>query len=231
MPTYYEIYDRFSKEYDELVNHEDYQNNLQKTLLSLFDWKNKDVIEAGIGTGRVTAKYISLVRSVCGLDREINMLNQAKSNLLPYAGKIKFEKCDNLNLNSIKETYDIFIEGWAFGHTICDHPGNTAEVAEQLISQASELLDESGQICFIETLGTNCTSPKPPNEMLAAFYVLLENGYGFKKKEIDTSYMFRDNKEAQRIMGFFFGQEMRKSVKSLSKNIIPEWTGIWYRDK
>ena len=231
MPTYYDIYNKYIAEYDELVKHEDYQDNLQKTLLSLFDWKNKTVIEAGIGTGRVTSKYIPIVKSVCGLDRAENMLQKAEKNLTQFLEKIEFKVCDNLNLASIKRKYDVFIEGWAFGHTVSDSPESINNTVELLINQVLSLLNKNGDICFIETLGTNYLQPEPPNNVLSLFYNILEKKHGFNKVIIDTSYRFENNNEAQRIMGFFFGQDMKDSVKNSGKNIIPEWTGLWYKKK
>lgn len=38
MPKMFEIYQNHSMEYDELVNHEDYQNNLRKYLLETIDF-------------------------------------------------------------------------------------------------------------------------------------------------------------------------------------------------
>ena len=231
MPSYYEIYDYYPSEYDELVRHEDYQNNLQKALFALFDWNDKDVIEAGIGTGRGTFQYISLVRSVLGLDRAASMLKQAEGNLTAYAEKINFRQCDNLEIGSIKGRFDFFIEGWAFGHTVGDHADDIESIAKKLVDPALGKLKEGGHVCFIETLGTNSTMPKAPNETLAAFYAILEDEYGFERVEIDTSYRFENIHEARRIMGFFFGQDMAEKVEKTGTSIIPEWTGIWHRKK
>ena len=50
----FKIYQNYSDLYDELVNHEDYNNNLYKFLNDNIQWENKVVGEFGIGTGRVT---------------------------------------------------------------------------------------------------------------------------------------------------------------------------------
>lgn len=231
MPSHYEIYDRYPSEYDEMVFCEDYQNNLRRTLLTLFDWNEKDVLEPGIGTGRVTSQYISMVKSVYGLDRAEAMLKQAEKNLAAYSEKLKMQRCDNLDMDSIKGAFEIFIEGWAFGHTVSDHSDDIEGVVKRLVEPVFRLIKPNGHICFIETLGTNTVLPKAPNETLAAFYTILENKYAFKRVEVDTSYRFESNEEAQRIMGFFFGPDMAEKVKKSGKSIIPEWTGIWHRKR
>ncbi len=52
MPSMQEIYNNYSLQYDELVNHEDYNNNLSNYLLEKFNFSGKTIIELGVGTGR-----------------------------------------------------------------------------------------------------------------------------------------------------------------------------------
>ena len=54
MPSMYEIYDAHSDRYHELVMREDYQGNLARALKRVARWRDAVVVEAGIGTGRVT---------------------------------------------------------------------------------------------------------------------------------------------------------------------------------
>ena len=60
----FKVYQNYSDLYDELVNHEDYNNNLSKFLKNNIQWENKIVGEFGIGTGRVTRNYIDKVQKV-----------------------------------------------------------------------------------------------------------------------------------------------------------------------
>ncbi|HGJ67444.1 TPA: hypothetical protein ENS27_18940, partial [bacterium] len=48
-------------------------------------------------------------------------------------------------------------------------------------------------------------------EVLPYFYEKLEQ-YGFKKNIIETDYKFSDYKEASRIMGAFFGDNMKNNI-------------------
>ncbi|MDI6780393.1 MAG: class I SAM-dependent methyltransferase [Bacteroidota bacterium] len=100
-----------------LVLHEDYQQNLKKLMHSLVSWENKVVVEAGIGTGRVTNLYIEKAKQVYGFDCAPHMLTKLKTNLSDNLHKIKLYNADNLNLLEPPAKGDIFIEGWSFGHT------------------------------------------------------------------------------------------------------------------
>jgi hypothetical protein len=64
MSDMFKVYQNYSNLYDELVNHEDYENNLCKFLNNNIQWDNKVVGEFGIGTGRVTKTYIDKVQKV-----------------------------------------------------------------------------------------------------------------------------------------------------------------------
>jgi ubiquinone/menaquinone biosynthesis C-methylase UbiE len=229
MPEMYEVYDAYSANYDELVNHEDCDKNLKNALLSICDWENKSIFEAGIGTGRVTAIYANLVKRIIAADRSIHMITAAKENLDQYLDKIEFVVKDNLSLKEIAIKADIFIEGWAFGHSVCDIPDSVEKIADVLVKQAFSLVKPEGKIIFIETLGTGNEEPKAPVAPLEKFYNLLENKYGFVQKVIRTDYLFETVNEASRILGFFFGEKMGKLVGEKGSNRVPECTGIWIK--
>jgi ubiquinone/menaquinone biosynthesis C-methylase UbiE len=231
MPSMYEIYERYSHQYDELVSHEDYQHNLKQLLFSLVDWKNKIVVEAGIGTGRVTSIYIDVVKHVYGIDRSSHMLEKLKSNLSTRLNLIDLYSADNLHLPELPEKADIFIEGWSFGHTISDNETELVTVTDILVNHARRMTKDTGKILFIETLGSNSKIPKAPKESLASFFRLLENKYGFRCHKIRTDYKFSTNADAARITGFFFGDKFGEEVLQSGRSIVPEWTGVWELDK
>jgi ubiquinone/menaquinone biosynthesis C-methylase UbiE len=231
MPRMYEIYERHSHEYDELVRYEDHRQNLKKLLQSLVDWENKTVIEAGIGTGRVTHLYVEKVKRVYGLDRSPHMLEGLKKNLSSQLYKIELLCADNLHLTELSEKGDIFIEGWSFGHTISDNENNIDETTRVLVEQSIRMTKEDGLIIFIETLGSNSEIAKAPKESLSKFYYLIENKFGFIRHEIRIDYKFPSVEEAARITGFFFGNDFGENILRTRKAIVPEWTGVWVLDK
>ena len=224
-----EIYKKYSTQYDQLVNSEDYQNNLKKFLLNNIDWNNKIVYEPGIGTGRLTNIYIDRISLVYGFDIENHMLEQCKKNLYKYMHKIRLNAADNIDLPPAEDKADILIEGWSFGHTIVDHGANVPGTTEKLIDNLNKLIKDNGVIVIIETLGTNIDQAKALNQSLEDFYSLLEKKYGFNKTIIRTDYMFNEYNEAADVLGFFFGKEMKEEILQKKINIIPEYTGIWLK--
>ena len=225
----YEIYDSYSANYDELVRYEDCDKNFKNALLSICDWTDKTVFEAGIGTGRITAIYAGLAKKVIATDRSIHMIDAAKKNLDQYLSKIEFVVKDNFSLKELAVKADIFVEGWAFGHAVCDMPDKVEEISEVFIKQASYLVKPEGKIILIETLGTGNEEPKPPAVPLEKFYTLLENKYGFVRKVIRTDYLFETADEASRILGFFFGEEMKELAIKRGNKRFPECSGIWIK--
>ncbi len=229
MPSMNEIYLKYSIEYDELVNHEDYQSNLKKWLHTNIDFMDKLVIEFGTGTGRITKQYIEKVKKAICFDGSIHMLDKCRLNLKDYNHKIEYQVRDNLNIEGINEKADIIIEGWSFGHTVIDVSADIEKTISKLIRNCSQLLKKDGKIIIIETLGTNTENAAPPLEILKQFYSILEKEHMFKKDIITTDYLFCNPQEAFRICDFFFGSSVSQQIKEKELSHIPEYTGIWLK--
>ena len=52
---------------------------------------------------------------------------------------------------------------------------------------------------------------------------------GFQNKWIRTDYQFESLDEAVDLAGFFFGAEMADRVRERRIVILPECTGVWWR--
>ncbi len=224
-----EIYKKHAANYDELVNAEDYENNLNKFLLKEIDWKDKTVYEAGIGTGRVTQIYINDVKKCYGFDREQHMLDKCHENLINFEKKIQLKTGINTILKPAETSSDLFIEGWSFGHTMNENKNQYKEIFKSMYEQITQLLNPQGKIIIMETMGTNVEEPSGKIGVLEEFYDLLEKEYGFKRYVLRTDYKYPDYMEAARIMGFFFGDEMKNDILTNKKTIIKEFTGIWIK--
>lgn len=227
MPSMYEIYDNFAVEYDELVSNEDYQGNLKKFL----EKNIKDaawVLELGTGTGRVTALYAERASKILCCDRSSHMLEKTKQKLGVHNHKIEYRVLDNKEIDRIEDAYNVVIEGWAFGHTVMDNSKNVEAIADKLVRSTESKVKENGRLIFIETMGTNNKKANPPSPILKQFYSILEEKYSFVRSIISTDYCFKSIDEAKRVMGFFFGSEMEKSIND---KIVKEYTGIWMKSK
>ena len=223
MSNMFEVYQNFSDLYDELVTHEDYNNNLYKFLNSNIKWENKIVGEFGLGTGRVTKNYIDKIQKLYAYDNSQHMLDKAKLNLSKWADKIEYSVLDDSKIYKIKNTFDIIIEGWSFGHLVVQDDENRNQTIQTLISETTKRAKE---VIFIETLGTNVEAPNPPGEKLSQFYNSLVDA-GFKEHIIQTDYQFINPEEAAKIMGAFFGDSMKNDIIQKQLNVIKEYTGIW----
>ena len=222
MSNMLEVYQSYSDLYDELVNHEDYNNNLLKFLNNNIQWENKVVCEFGVGTGRVTKNYINNVQKAYIYDNSQHMIDKAKANLSKWSDKLVYSILDNNKINTIENKYDIIIVGWSFGHLIVQD-NNQNESIQMLISETKKRAKE---VIFIETMGTNVETPNPPGEKLSKFYHELVNN-GFTEYIIETDYKFSNYEEAGRIMGGFFGDTMKNDIIRRKLEVIKEYTGIW----
>jgi len=226
----YEIYEKHSLEYDELLGFEDYERNLPAKLKDLFDFQGKKVLEFGSGTGRLTAMYAGEAAAITCFDRSLHMLDKARLNLSQFKGKISYKVCDNNDIDSLKEKGDFVIEGWSFGHTVSDFEENCGEKADELIQASLCRLNRGGTAIFIETLGTDSGEPGPPSPALGEFYRRLEEKFGFSRIVIPTDYRFSSPEEAARICGFFFGPGTGEAILRKGSPVVKEFTGLWYKE-
>ena len=224
-----EIYKKYATQYDNLVKAEDYQKNVDRYLIENIEWKDKVVYEAGIGTGRLTKIYIQHIKKLYGFDREAHMLEQCKNNLDEYIEKVFINIGNNVCLPVIEKKAGIFIEGWSFGHTIVENNNDIQSTIDKIIKNIRRNTTVDSVKIIIETLGTNVNEPKYINNDLKQFYRLIEEEYGFKKTIVKTDYKFDDYREAAQIMGFFFGEEMKREIIKRKREIVPEYTGIWIK--
>lgn len=231
MPTMYEIYEKHAVNYDELVTAEDYQDNLGKYLREKIEWRDKTVYEAGIGTGRITNYYISEVSHCFGFDREEHMMQKCLKNHVKNTDKLTLNIAENLGLPKLDRNIDVFIEGWSFGHTLYQNTDDLSSVISKLVDSVIELVSSDGDIFIIESLGTNVEKPIYYSDEAESLYDKLENKYKFERTTLETDYRYDNPKEASRIMGFFFGEEMKLDIFKKNKSIVKEFTGAWYLKK
>lgn len=228
MPSMEEIYEQGAPGYDLLVDAEDCEGNLCRALGEIVVWTDASVVEAGIGTGRVTRCYAGSAREIRGYDRSRHMLDRAAHNLAAHADRLSLAVADHRSLPAPTGAADIFVEGWAFGHAVVDVAGAVAGVTAGLVAEARRVVRPGGTIIVVETLGTNADQPAAPLHALAEFYRLLESVYGFAREVISTDYRFVSVDEAVERCGFFFGDEMAEAVRRRGSAVVPEYTGLWW---
>lgn len=228
MPSYREIYDHHAAQYDELVRHEDHQGNLRGWLERAFPAPVAQMVELGCGTGRVTRLLAPLARSVHAYDGAAHMIAHAKEHAaLPG---VAYAVAPNEELPEPDDVTEAAVAGWTIGHVTGFYAKGEWEAhARAMLSEMERVAAPGARIVVIETLGTCTTVPGPPNPELESLYQLFERDHGLARHVLDTSYAFPSLEEAQRIMGFFFGDAMRERVTQRGSPIVPEWTGVWTR--
>ena len=232
MPDMFEIYQKHAPRYHELVQAEDPENNLGSLLHQLVNWHDLSVLEAGVGTGRVTQLYIAQTATAVCCDQSQHMLDFAEKTLAAHSPKLTFQLADNTYLPDFESTFEVFIEGWSFGHSImaCANEKEILHTTNVLLANAMKNLSPGSTMILIETLGTNVDSPTPPDERLGLFYEKLVHSHGFSQHVTSTDFQFDTNQKAADLLGFFFGDEMQESVLARGTPTIPEWTGVWTRE-
>jgi len=94
---------------------------------------NRDVLEIGIGTGRIAAKVAPFCRHLTGIDISPKTIERAKENLKEYPN-ISFV-CDDFVHYSFNEAFDIIYSSLTMMHF---------EDKQKVISKVDALLNEGG---------------------------------------------------------------------------------------
>jgi SAM-dependent methyltransferase len=230
MPDHRQIYRLEPERYDELVRCEDRDGNLLPCLRRLVPLEGADVVELGAGTGRVTRQLAPLVGSLRAFDAEPAMLEVARRALSRLgAGRWELAVADNARLPLPDACADLALAGWTFGHqALWDETGWRSAV-EAALGELLRVLRPGGTAVVIETLGTCREVPFTPPPELARYYALLEGERGFARTWIRTDFEFASPAEGERLVRFFFGEELAREVAARGDRVVPECTGVWWR--
>ena len=98
--------------------------------------KNKNVLEIGIGTGRLAVRVAPHCRKLTGIDISPKTVERAKENLKDYKN-ISFI-CDDFNVHEFCETFDIIYSSLTMMHF---------KQKVQVIAKIDTLLNDNGIFC------------------------------------------------------------------------------------
>lgn len=224
------IYQHHPEQYDRMVSREDQRGNLFAALMEIADVSGSTVVEFGAGTGRVTRILSVLVEQIIAFDQSLPMLDVASKTLIETGmTNWMLAAADNRQMPVMADCADIVIEGWSFGHVMGWSPGNWQQDIDQMLGEMARLLRPGGTAILIETMGTGQRQPQPPTEELATLYHHWETQHGFHYRWIRTDYQFASVAEADELTRFFFGDELADSIVENQLTILPECTGIWWK--
>lgn len=228
MPDHAAVYDHQADEYECLIQREDHEHNILRQILKLTPLEGKDAADIGAGTGRLVCMLAPYVRSIHAFDLAPAML-AVTSAKLEAAGFTHWQTkvAEHRELPVPDASYDILFAGWTICYLASSNVDHWQANLNETMQEIRRVVRPGGTAVILETLGTGCTEPQPP-EFLHGYFRLLEQKYGFTRAEIRTDYKFESVQEAERLTRFFFGDELAERVLQQAEPILPECTGIWW---
>jgi ubiquinone/menaquinone biosynthesis C-methylase UbiE len=230
MSHFQRIYQTQAIRYDALVSREDYQGNILRQLQAIAPLDGTTVVEVGAGTGRLSLLVAPHVRKLFVSDASKHMLSIAVQKLQDndHVNWHAFV-ADSQELPTRNNIADISLAGWCFGHATEWFAGDWQTHIDRSVNDMLRVLHPGGMAIILETMGTGTVIPAPPNESLTAYYHRLETWHGFQATTLRTDYQFTSLDEAERLTRFFFGDDLANRVRDEHLVILPECTGVWWK--
>lgn len=228
MPDDRTVYARHGNEYEALIAREDYHGNILKALQEITPLENRLVLDLGAGTGRLASLLAPLVAHVHAFDVAPDMLRVC-SEKLTRTGLTNWDVsiADHRRLPVEDHSADLIVSGWSVSYLAVWNPDSWRRELDKALEEMHRVLKAGSFIVLLESLGTGHDSPREL-EHLGSFYAWLDE-QGFRKKWIRTDYRFESLEEAESLSRFFFGDELGNLVQKNSWVILPECTGVWWK--
>lgn len=231
MPDQFTIYRQQADQYDRLISYEDYEHQLPAALAAIRSFEHADVVEWGAGTGRVSGLIAPVAQSIIACDLNDHMLQVAAAKYRRFE-HLKWQTVvmDHRRAPLRDQVADIAIAGWTLSYLGRKFCGDSwPQQLRQAIDQMQRVLRPGGTVIIIETLGTGETEPQPPTDWLAEYFHFLEDELDFRATSIRTDFKFDSLEQAASLIGFFFGDDWVDKVRRNNWVILPECTGLWWR--
>jgi len=228
MPTQEEIYKTEGDKYEALIAREDYQGNILCALREITSLENRVVYDLGAGTGRLAFMLAPHVSHVRAFDISEEMLRVCREKLTASGlTNWQVDLADHRQLPVDDQSADLVLSGWSLSYLAVWNPNSARIELEKWLGEMKRILRASSFIVLFESLGTGNESPIKL-EHLKDFYPWLDEA-GFQNKWIRTDYKFESLEEAEYLSRFFFGDELGDKVQDNSWVILPECTGVWWK--
>lgn len=229
MPTQEEIYKTEGDKYEALIAREDYQGNILESLREITPLENRVVYDLGAGTGRLICLLAPLVKYVRAFDISEEMLRVCRQKLTASGlANWQVDVADHRQLPVVDQSADLVVSGWSVAYLAVWNPETWRAELEKWMDEMERILKPGGQIVLFESLGTGNELPIKL-EHLKDYYPWLDEA-GFQHKWVRTDYGFDSLDEAESLSRFFFGDELGDKVRENKWVILPECTGVWWRE-
>ncbi len=230
MPTEKEVYQSHADQYERLIQREDHEGNILKEIERLIALEGLDAVDLGAGTGRLTCLLAPKVRSIRAFDTSAHMLETAAESL-EKMGMINWQTgvADHRQIPLEGESVDLVVSGWSFCYLAVWGGVEWKTALEDGLAEMQRVLKPNGMMILFETQGTGVTTLTPPAHLDGYFAFLAEAGFG--SRVFRTDYRFASLSEAEELSAFFFGDEMREKMIQNNWQMLPEFTGVFWKGK
>jgi ubiquinone/menaquinone biosynthesis C-methylase UbiE len=222
------IYQTDGDRYEALIAREDYKGNIVQALDEIVRVEGLDVVDLGAGTGRLAVMLAPRTRSIKAFDMSEEMLRVCRSRL-ESSGLTNWQVqvADHRSIPVPDQSADLVVSGWSVAYLYVWHPETWKVELEKWMGEMKRILRPGSFIVLFESLGTGNETPLKL-EHLKEYYPWLEKA-GFQQRWIRTDYKFESMEEAEELSRFFFGDELGDRVRRNQWVILPECTGVWWK--
>ena len=223
------IYQSEGDRYEALISREDYQGNISRAIDEIISINGLDVLDLGAGTGRLTLLLAPRAKSIRAFDASAEMLRVCRERLVASGlANWQVDVADHRQLPVQDHSVDLVVSGWSVSYLSVWNQENGAAELDKWLAEMKRVLRQNGMIILLESLGTGNEEPIRLEHVESTYRWLDAND--FKNKWIRTDYQFESVEEAADLAGFFFGAEMLARVLEKQSTILPECTGVWWRN-
>ena len=223
-----QIYQNDGDRYEALIAREDYQGNIEKALDEIVKVDGLDVIDLGAGTGRLAVMLAPRTRSMRAFDTAEEMLRVCREKFMAKGlSNWQVDVADHRSIPVADHSADLVVSGWSVAYLYVWNAETWKVELGKWLGEMKRILRPGSFIVLFESLGTGNESPIQL-EHLKEYYPWLDEA-GFQNKWIRTDYKFESVEEAEELARFFFGGELGNKVRQNNWVILPECTGVWWK--
>ena len=222
------IYQSEGDRYEALIAREDYQGNIPRAIDEIINVDGLDVFDLGAGTGRLTLLLAPRAKSIRAFDASAEMLRVCRERLAKSGlSNWQVDVADHRQLPVPDHSADLVVSGWSVSYLAVWNQENGQAELDKWLREMKRVLRTDGMIILFESLGTGNEEPVRLEHVESAYRWLDANG--FANIWIRTDYKFDSIEEAIELSRFFFGRELGDKVQRNHWVILPECTGVWWK--